>query len=169
MPCWSPGPAWPFLSAVGQVWPARRLAVGGHFHRDLETPLSLVPADNEPPCSYTSITFSVVESRCAVGTGFLLQGCRRPLGHHSSRHTPPIPRHQTPTISTPPLSVLDINFSATLNMDAYSMSVTSAARRKTSKIYQDLKVTQAHSGSPRTMSIMDRVLKVFGTQPRDSF
>jgi hypothetical protein len=73
-----------------------------------------------------------------------------------------------PPPSTPPLSVSYIGFSATLNMDAYSMSVTSPARRKTSKIYQDLKVTRAHSGSSRTMSIMDRVLKVFGTRPRHS-
>lgn len=47
------------------------------------------------------------------------------------------------------------------------MSVTSAARKKTSKIYQDLKITRIHSGSSRTMSIMDRVLKVIGTQPGD--
>lgn len=46
------------------------------------------------------------------------------------------------------------------------MSVTSAARKKTSKIYQDLNTTRLHNTSLRKLSIMDRVLKVFVTQPR---
>ncbi|KAK4033859.1 hypothetical protein C8A01DRAFT_49630 [Parachaetomium inaequale] len=50
-------------------------------------------------------------------------------------------------------------------MDAYSMSVTSAARKKTSKIYQDLKVTRLYGASSRKMSIMDRVLKLETLDP----
>ncbi|KAG7289741.1 hypothetical protein NEMBOFW57_006117 [Staphylotrichum longicolle] len=50
-------------------------------------------------------------------------------------------------------------------MDAYSMSVTSAARKKTSKIYQDLKIARHHSGSSRNLSIMDRVLKLETLDP----
>jgi hypothetical protein len=53
-------------------------------------------------------------------------------------------------------------------MDAYSMSFTSAARKKTSKIYQDLKIARRHGGSSRKLSIMDRVLKVVHAQPGDS-
>jgi hypothetical protein len=53
-------------------------------------------------------------------------------------------------------------------MDAYSMSVTSAARKKTSKIYQDLKTTRLYCASPRRLSIMDKVLKVFNTQRESS-
>ena len=45
------------------------------------------------------------------------------------------------------------------------MSVTSAARKKTSKIYQDLKITRLYGASSRKLSIMDRVLKVLGSQP----
>lgn len=44
------------------------------------------------------------------------------------------------------------------------MSVTSAAHKPTSKIYQDLRRARLSStGSPRRLSIMDRVLKVFNT------
>ncbi|KAK4121300.1 FAD/NAD(P)-binding domain-containing protein [Parathielavia appendiculata] len=45
-------------------------------------------------------------------------------------------------------------------MDAYSRSVSSGACKKTSKIYQDLKLARLHSASARTLSIMDTVLKV---------
>ncbi|KAL2118592.1 hypothetical protein VTJ04DRAFT_8252 [Mycothermus thermophilus] len=45
-------------------------------------------------------------------------------------------------------------------MDAYSMSVSSAAWKKTSRIYQDLKLTRPAISSPRRMSIMDRVLQL---------
>ncbi|KAK0635890.1 hypothetical protein B0T17DRAFT_485278 [Bombardia bombarda] len=46
-------------------------------------------------------------------------------------------------------------------MDAYSMSVTNATLKNTSKIYQDLKISRIPSldRSPRGLSIMDRVLK----------
>jgi hypothetical protein len=53
-------------------------------------------------------------------------------------------------------------------MDAYSMSVTSAAYKKTSRIYQDLKLVRLHSASTRKLSIMDSVLKVFCTQLKGS-
>ncbi|KAK4158532.1 hypothetical protein C8A00DRAFT_10699 [Chaetomidium leptoderma] len=50
-------------------------------------------------------------------------------------------------------------------MDAHPMSVTSAARKKTSKIYQDLNTTRLHSTSFRKLSIMDRVLKLETLSP----
>ncbi|EAQ85762.1 hypothetical protein CHGG_07015 [Chaetomium globosum CBS 148.51] len=50
-------------------------------------------------------------------------------------------------------------------MDAHSMSVTSAARKKTSRIYQDLKTTRLYGASPRRLSIMDRVLKLENLDP----
>ncbi|KAL2019736.1 hypothetical protein VTK56DRAFT_9273 [Thermocarpiscus australiensis] len=54
-------------------------------------------------------------------------------------------------------------------MDAYSMCVTSAAWKTTSRIYRDLKAARLlHSGSggsPKTLSIMDRVLKLETLDP----
>ncbi|KAL2152669.1 hypothetical protein VTH82DRAFT_5853 [Thermothelomyces myriococcoides] len=44
-------------------------------------------------------------------------------------------------------------------MDAYSMSIASAAHKKTSKIYQDLRISRLFSVSSRKLSIMDQVLK----------
>ena len=46
------------------------------------------------------------------------------------------------------------------------MSVASATHKKTSRIYQDLNAALnsalRHTGSPRRMSFMDKVMKVFG-------
>ncbi|KAK3325760.1 hypothetical protein B0H66DRAFT_599903 [Apodospora peruviana] len=56
-------------------------------------------------------------------------------------------------------------------MDAYSMSVTSASRKSTSKIYQDLKrarihnLADPHPDRSRGLSIMDRVLKEESLDP----
>ncbi len=50
------------------------------------------------------------------------------------------------------------------------MSVASAAHKKTSRIYQDLNAALnsalRHTGSPRRLSFMDKVIKVFGALPR---
>ena len=46
------------------------------------------------------------------------------------------------------------------------MSITSAARKTTSRIYQDLRTARFHCVGSRNMSIMDRVLKVFGSRPK---
>ncbi|KAH6840690.1 hypothetical protein B0I37DRAFT_220980 [Chaetomium sp. MPI-CAGE-AT-0009] len=50
-------------------------------------------------------------------------------------------------------------------MDAYSMSVTSAARKKTSRIYRDLKTSRLYGVSSRRLSIMDSVLKLETLDP----
>ncbi|KAK0720875.1 hypothetical protein B0H67DRAFT_663433 [Lasiosphaeris hirsuta] len=58
-------------------------------------------------------------------------------------------------------------------MDAYSMSVTSAARKTQSRIYQDLRTSRLNSGVKlsldkllaRNLSIMDRVLKYESLDP----
>ncbi|KAK4147969.1 uncharacterized protein C8A04DRAFT_33531 [Dichotomopilus funicola] len=44
-------------------------------------------------------------------------------------------------------------------MDSHSMSVTSAARKKTSRIYQDLKTSRFYGASSRKLSIMDSALQ----------
>ncbi|KAK3905133.1 hypothetical protein C8A05DRAFT_13024 [Staphylotrichum tortipilum] len=50
-------------------------------------------------------------------------------------------------------------------MDAYSMSITSASRKKTSRIYQDLRTTRLHCVGARNLSIMDRILKLETLDP----
>ncbi|KAL2157653.1 hypothetical protein VTH06DRAFT_5134 [Thermothelomyces fergusii] len=45
-------------------------------------------------------------------------------------------------------------------MDAYSMSIASPAHKKTSKIYQDLRISRRFSVSSRKLSIMDQALKL---------